>query len=419
MPVVEFRKVDIVFGKNAGQALPLLDQGRSRDEILEATDCVLGVADASLAIEEGEICVLMGLSGSGKSTLLRAVNGLNPVTRGEVLVRDGVRDEVRDEVRDGEPMIDVASCDPATLRRLRSDRIAMVFQQFALLPWRTVEENVGLGLELRGMARDERRAVVEEKLALVGLEQWKDKYAHELSGGMQQRVGLARAFATDADILLMDEPFSALDPLIRTHLQDELLELQRRLRKTIIFVSHDLDEALKLGSDIAIMEGGRIVQVGRPEQIVLDPANDYVAEFVAHMNPLDVLRGASLMTPLAELRRDGDAVLLDGEGRFRVELDGGGAPSAVSLDGRPGRLLAYPPDPDPEAWQDAALITASTDMTLRTAIELRQASGHPVALLEEGRLVGVCGDDEIYRGILRQAALAPAKANREEARDAV
>ncbi|MCG8595197.1 MAG: ATP-binding cassette domain-containing protein, partial [Kiloniellales bacterium] len=211
MPVVEFRKVDIVFGKNAEQALPLLDQGRSREEILDATDCVLGVAEASLAVEEGEVCVLMGLSGSGKSTLLRAVNGLNPVTRGEVLVRDG------------DPMIDVASCDPATLRRLRSDRIAMVFQQFALLPWRTVEENVGLGLELRGMARDERRAIVEEKLELVGLGQWKDKYAHELSGGMQQRVGLARAFATDADILLMDEPFSALDPLIRTHLQDELL----------------------------------------------------------------------------------------------------------------------------------------------------------------------------------------------------
>ncbi|MDJ0943630.1 MAG: choline ABC transporter ATP-binding protein [Kiloniellales bacterium] len=406
MAIVAFVDVDIVFGKDAERALPLLDQGRSRDEILEATDCVLGVAGASLEIDEGEICVLMGLSGSGKSTLLRAVNGLNPVTRGQVLVRDG------------EEMIDVARCDAATLRRLRTDRIAMVFQQFALLPWRTVEENVGLGLELRGMAREERRAIVAEKLELVGLAQWKDKYAHELSGGMQQRVGLARAFATDADILLMDEPFSALDPLIRTHLQDELLELQRRLKKTIIFVSHDLDEALKLGSDIAIMEGGRIVQVGRPEQIVLDPANDYVAEFVAHMNPLDVLRGASLMTPLAALRREGEAVLLDREGRFRVELDGAGAPSAVSLDGRAGRLLAYAPDQDPEAWRDAALITASTEMTLRRAIELRQASGHPVALLENGRLVGVCGDDEIYKGILRQAALAPAKTIGEEATDA-
>src|SRR5690606_17182464 len=169
-----------------------------------------GVADASLAIEEGEICVLMGLSGSGKSTLLRAVNGLNKVTRGKVLVRDEGR------------MVDVASCDAATLRRLRMNRVAMVFQQFGLLPWRTVAENVGFGLELRGMAKAERDRIVEEKLAMVSLSQWKDKYAHELSGGMQQRVGLARAFATDAEILLMDEPFSALDPLIRDRLQDEL-----------------------------------------------------------------------------------------------------------------------------------------------------------------------------------------------------
>jgi glycine betaine/proline transport system ATP-binding protein len=355
---------------------------------------VLGVARASIAIEEGEICVLMGLSGSGKSTLLRAVNGLNKVTRGEVLVED-----------EG-TMIDVASCDPATLRRLRMSRIAMVFQQFALLPWRTVQENVGLGLELRGMAKAERDAIVEDKLKLVALDQWKDKYAHELSGGMQQRVGLARAFATDADILLMDEPFSALDPLIRTHLQDELLELQRRLRKTIIFVSHDLDEALKIGSHIAIMEGGHIVQYGEPEAIVLDPANKYVAEFVAHMNPLNVLRGGSLMNPVEALARDGDAVLLDRDGRFRVTLDGRGAPSAVTLDGRSGRLMAYQPDMDREGLGDVALITAPTDMSMRAAIELLQATGHPVALVEDGRLVGVCGDDEIYRGILRQASLA-------------
>ncbi|MDH3970160.1 MAG: choline ABC transporter ATP-binding protein [Rhodospirillales bacterium] len=394
MPAVQFRDVDIIFGKTPEAALELLDGGAGRDEILEATGNVLGVAGASIAIEEGEICVLMGLSGSGKSTLLRAVNGLNKVTRGEVLVEDGGS------------VIDVASCDQGTLRRLRMSRIAMVFQQFALLPWRTVQENVGLGLELRGMAKAERDAIVKDKLKLVALDQWKDKYAHELSGGMQQRVGLARAFATDADILLMDEPFSALDPLIRTHLQDELLELQRRLRKTIIFVSHDLDEALKIGSHIAIMEGGHIVQYGEPEAIVLEPANEYVAEFVAHMNPLNVLRGGSLMTPLEALARDGDAVLLDRDGRFRVTLDGRGAPSAVTLDGRSGRLTAYQPDMDREALDAVALITAPTDMSMRAAIELLQATGHPVALVEDGRLVGVCGDDEIYRGILRQASLA-------------
>ena len=401
MPAVEFRDVDVIFGKEPDAALALLDQGRDRQEILAETGQVLGVAGASLAIEEGEICVLMGLSGSGKSTLLRCVNGLNKATRGQVLVRDGAG------------AIDVVACDAATLRRLRMNRIAMVFQQFALLPWRNVQENVGFGLELRDMGKVERDRIVAEKLELVGLAEWRDKYPHELSGGMQQRVGLARAFATDADILLMDEPFSALDPLIRNHLQDELLALQQRLKKTIIFVSHDLDEALKIGSHIAIMEGGRIVQYGEPEAIVLDPANAYVAEFVAHMNPLNVLRGGSLMTPVEDLVRDGEVVLLDRAGRFRIRLDASGAPAAVTLDGKPGKLLHFEPEADPEALgrlapSDVALITAPTDMSMRATIELRQASGHPVALVEDGRLVGVCGDEEIYRGILRQTGLAEA-----------
>ncbi len=402
---VAFEGVDIIFGKETGKAVTLLDGGATRDEILDRTGNVIGVAGASLTIEEGEICVLMGLSGSGKSTLLRAVNGLNKVTRGAVKVRD-------ETDQGGTEMVDVASCDAATLRRLRMSRVAMVFQQFALLPWRTVKENVGLGLELRGMATAERDAIVEEKLELVGLSQWKDKFAHELSGGMQQRVGLARAFATDADILLMDEPFSALDPLIRDHLQDELLELQRRLKKTIIFVSHDLDEALKLGTHIAIMEAGRIVQYGEPEAIVLNPSNDYVAEFVAHMNPLNVLRGGSLMTPVAELKREDDSVLLDNRGRFRIKLDDNGAPVSVTLDGYLGRLMPYSDDLDVADLPPVALITAPTDMSMRVAIELRQATGHPVALMEDGKLVGVCGDEEIYAGILRQSSVAdePAEA---------
>jgi len=399
MAAVEFRNVDVVFGKEPASALALLDAGEDRQAILEQTNHVIGVAGASIAIEEGEVCVLMGLSGSGKSTLLRCVNGLNKVSRGEVLVRDA------------DAVIDVANCDAGTLRRLRMNRIAMVFQQFALLPWRTVAENVGLGLELRGMGKAERDRVIAEKLELVSLDQWKDKFAHELSGGMQQRVGLARAFATDADILLMDEPFSALDPLIRDHLQDELLDLQRSLKKTIIFVSHDLDEALKIGSHIAIMEGGRIVQYGEPEEIVLNPANTYVAEFVAHMNPLNVLRGGSLMTPIEELRRDGDAVLLDRAGRFRVRLDADGRPVGVALDGQTSDVLHYNPADGGDlmarlAAGPAALIMAPTEMSMRAAIELRQASGHPVALVEEGRLVGVCGDEEIYRGILRQTDIA-------------
>jgi len=277
----------------------------------------------------------------------------------------------------------------------------MVFQQFALLPWRTVQENVGFGLELRGMSRAERDRVVEEKLKLVNLDQWRDKYAHELSGGMQQRVGLARAFATDADILLMDEPFSALDPLIRTRLQDELLELQRSLRKTIVFVSHDLDEAMKLGSHIAIMESGRIVQYGEPEGIVLAPASEYVADFVDNMNPLIVLRGASLMTPLAGLARRGDEVLLDP--RTTATLDAKGRPSSVRIGGRPGRLVAFD---EANAAGAETIVMAPADIKLRTALELRHQTGNPVALVEEGRLIGAIGDDEIYRGILRQTGIA-------------
>ncbi len=386
---VEFKNVDIVFGKKQAEAIAMLDSGKHRGEILEATGCVIGVAGASVAIERGEICVLMGLSGSGKSTLLRAVNGLNKVTRGEVWVN-------HDQGR-----TDVAHCDEGTLRQLRRGKVAMVFQQFALLPWRTVHENVGLGLELKGMPKAERDRIVDEKLKLVRLEQWAGKYGHQLSGGMQQRVGLARAFATDADILLMDEPFSALDPLIREHLQDELLELQQTVKKTIVFVSHDLDEALKIGTHIAIMEGGRIVQYGEPEEIVLNPANGYVADFVAHMNPLKVLTGGSLMTPVEKLARRDGALLLDARGHYAATLDGGGGLSGASHEGRP---LA------PRAWEDGEVpavgegtcFVVGTAIKMRDVIRLRQASGNPVLLQADGKLAGVVGDDEIYGGILRQ-----------------
>jgi len=396
MNTVEFKNVDIVFGEERRRALELLDAGGTRESILEETGSVIGVADATLPIREGEVCVLMGLSGSGKSTLLRAVNGLNEVARGEVLVR-----------HQGD-MVDVATCDTMTLRALRTERVAMVFQQFALLPWRTVEENVGFGLEIRGMVENERRPIVDEKLRLVGLEQWRDKYAHELSGGMQQRVGLARAFATDADILLMDEPFSALDPLIRTHLQDELLELQRALKKTIIFVSHDLDEALKLGTHIAIMEAGRIVQYGDPEGIVLEPANAYVADFVAHMNPLNVLRGASLMTPVDEITRNGDTLLLDWSGHSRLTLDDEGRPDRLTIEGKPGRVLNYDAQADLKAIGEAGdtVLAASADIPMRLAIQIRHDTCNPVLFVDDGKLIGVIGDEEIYSGILRQTNLA-------------
>ena len=285
MSAVSFHNVSIVFGDKPKTALPLMDDGKSREDVQRDTGQVLGVHDCSLEVAEGEILVLMGLSGSGKSTLLRAVNALNPVVRGHV------------ELATPEGRVNVTAADPATLRRLRQKTVAMVFQQFGLLPWRSVRENVWLGLELAGMPKSERSARTDEELALVGLSDWADRKVGELSGGMQQRVGLARAFATRAPVLLMDEPFSALDPLIRTRLQDELLDLQEQRKRTIIFVSHDLDEAFKIGNRIAIMEGGRIVQCGTPQEIFTNPATEYVADFVAHMNPLGVLCARDVMEP--------------------------------------------------------------------------------------------------------------------------
>ncbi len=317
---VEFDNVSIVFGDNPGAALPLMDQGLSRGEIQRTTGQVLGVHDCSLTVDEGEILVLMGLSGSGKSTLLRAVNGLNPVVRG------------RARVHDGDKIVDVTGASKEVLRQIRSTRVAMVFQQFGLLPWRTVRENVGLGLELAGMSHALRREKVDAQLALVGLTDWAERKVGELSGGMQQRVGLARAFATEAPILLMDEPFSALDPLIRTKLQDELLELQQKLKRTIIFVSHDLDEAFKIGNRIALMEGGRIVQCGTARDIINAPENGYVADFVAHMNPLGVLTARDVMIAG---KGAGDAV--DAETPLReilARLPAGGS-LAVQEDGKP------------------------------------------------------------------------------------
>jgi glycine betaine/proline transport system ATP-binding protein len=385
MNVVEFRKVDIIFGTKRQEALRLVDAGATRERILAETGCVVGAAGVDLVVKRGEICVLMGLSGSGKSTVLRAVNRLNAVSRGSVLVCHDGRN------------VDVTSCPDAMLREIRSRTVSMVFQQFGLLPWRTVRENAGFGLELRGMKAAARRAIVDEKLEMVGLAKWADKYVHELSGGMQQRVGLARAFATDADILLMDEPFSALDPLIRDKLQDELLALQERISKTIVFVSHDLDEAMKIGNTIAIMEGGRIVQAGTAEDILLRPADAYVSEFVKHVNPLNVLRGTTVMTPAAMLPRQGNKVFAGPEGRVGIIVDEAGCPKGVEIDGRAGVIANADSGP-----VSCDVIVAPVDLKLQQAIALKQRSSHPILLVDKlGRLAGLCDNAEIYRGLLR------------------
>lgn len=394
-PAVEFKDVDIIFGDRSAEALAMLDAGKTRADILKETGSVLGAAGATLTVREGEISVLMGLSGSGKSTLLRAVNGLNKVTRGHVVVHGK------------EGAIDVVNCSEDDLRKVRRERVAMVFQQFALLPWRTVRQNVGFGLELAGVPEEERNRRVDKQLELVGLAQWANKHAHELSGGMQQRVGLARAFATEAPILLMDEPFSALDPLIRTKLQDELLQLQKSLKKTIVFVSHDLEEALKIGSTITIMEGGRIVQSGRPEDIVLRPANDYVRDFIANVNPLSVLTAWNVMQNVADLEKTTDGwVWLDKRKTTRFKLD------------KQGKVLDAERDKKKTAWVSCADIEkkpvpegkrpaywARPGTSLKTVmLAMHHTDTAPVALFDDDdKFVGSIGVKDVLRAVLKRS----------------
>ncbi|WP_181708304.1 choline ABC transporter ATP-binding protein [Chthonobacter rhizosphaerae] len=352
---VSFKAVDIVFGAEPAKAFPLIDAGRPVADINRETGQIVGVMNATFDVAEGEIVVLMGLSGSGKSTLIRAVNGLNTVSRGSV------------RVADGEGHVDVSTCDAATLRRVRRSRVAMVFQQFGLLPWRTVAENVALGLELAGVDKAIADKRVKAQLDLVHLTSWADKQVRELSGGMQQRVGLARAFATEAPILLMDEPFSALDPLIRDKLQDELLDFQRSLKRTILFVSHDLDEAMKLGNRIVIMAGGRVIQVGTPQEIMLKPATPYVAEFVAHMNPLSVLRAADVMRPATGLTAPPDTPRL---------------PEGPAVAGRPA--------------------IAPATLPIKAIMAARLATGRELLVEDAGAIVGTIDEEDILRGILRK-----------------
>ncbi len=389
---VDFKNVDIVFGPDTRDALAMVDKGATRAEILEQTGNVLGCAGANLTVNEGEISVLMGLSGSGKSTLLRAVNRLNIVSRGQVMVKNG------------NGMVDVVSCDEATLRQLRQHQVAMVFQQFGLLPWRTVEENVGLGLELAGVPESERKTRVEKQLKLVNLDPWAKKYAHELSGGMQQRVGLARAFATEAPILLMDEPFSALDPLIRTKLQDELLQLQKTLKKTIIFVSHDLEEALKIGNTITIMEGGRIVQSGPPEDIVLKPANDYVREFISNVNPLSVLTAWNVMRDRRDLETADDGwIWLDRRKTTRFKIDSHGLVAAAERDGKPAVWISCA-DVERQPDEASQVFWATPGTSLKTVmLAMHRSQTAPVALFDDqSRFVGAIGIRDVLSAVLRR-----------------
>ena len=374
-PAIALHDVDVLFGpaRRRADALARLDAGEDRDAVREATGVVAGVIDASLDVHPGEIVVLMGLSGSGKSSLLRAVNGLNPAARGRLLVRTG----------DGRT-VDVRGLDRRSLRSLRRGSLAMVFQQFGLLPWASVADNVGFGLSVRGEPKPEIARRVAEQLELVGLSDWSDAPIASLSGGMQQRVGLARAFATDADVLLMDEPYSALDPLIRERLQDELVELQRRLGRTILFVSHDLDEAIRLGDRIAIMEGGRIVQTGTAEDIVFRPATDYVRRFVAGVNPLDVLTAGVLMRAVTGSH--------GAPGEWRGGAERSPVPGAEHIDVETGPVA--PP----------AVPVARPTTPVQALLRHAATSAAPVEVREGGRLVGVVERGDLLGALVRQRA---------------
>ncbi|BDH44823.1 glycine betaine/L-proline ABC transporter ATP-binding protein [Salmonella enterica subsp. enterica serovar Choleraesuis] len=286
---LEVKNLYKIFGEHPNRAFKYIDKGISKEELLEKTGLSLGVKNASLTIEEGEIFVIMGLSGSGKSTMVRLLNRLIEPTRGQVLI-DGV---------------DIAQISDSELREVRKKKIAMVFQSFALMPHMSVLDNAAFGMELAGIAISERQEKAMDALRQVGLENYAHAWPDELSGGMRQRVGLARALAIDPDILLMDEAFSALDPLIRTEMQDELVKLQARHQRTVVFISHDLDEAMRIGDRIAIMQNGEVVQVGTPDEILNNPANDYVRTFFRGVDISQVFsaRDIARRTPVGLLRK--------------------------------------------------------------------------------------------------------------------
>lgn len=297
MSKIEIRNLYLIFGKEKHKAEKMLKEGKTKEEILKATGCTVAVKDANLSINEGEIFVIMGLSGSGKSTLLRCINRLIRPTSGEIIINE----------------TDISKASKQELLQIRRKELAMVFQHFGLLPHRSVLHNIAFGLELQGVKKGEREKKAMECMQQVGLKGYENQMVGQLSGGMQQRVGLARALANNPEVLLMDEAFSALDPLIRVQMQDELLTLQSKMKKTIVFITHDLNEAIKLGDRIAIMKDGEIVQTGTSEEILTEPANAYVERFVENVDRSKIITASSIMVdkPLvARLKKEGPEVLI-------------------------------------------------------------------------------------------------------------
>ena len=305
MSKIEINNVYKIFGSNPQSVMPMVKDGANKEEVLEQTGHTVGLDNVSLKIEEGETFVCMGLSGSGKSTLIRHLNRLIDPTDGEILVEG----------------TNVMSLNKEQLIDFRRHKMSMVFQRFGLFPHKTVLQNVGYGLEMQGIDPEKRNSVAMEKIEAVGLSGFENQYPNQLSGGMQQRVGLARALATDTDIMLMDEAFSALDPLIRSDMQKQLLDLQAQLKKTIVFITHDLDESLRLGDHIGILNAGKLVQVGTPVEIVMNPADDYVEAFVKDVNRAKVLKAKIIMKNANEVNGiDKNNLIKVGEDQFIEEF---------------------------------------------------------------------------------------------------
>ena len=286
---IQIQNVWKIFGNTSNDALDAIQNKKiSKQEALEKYNSVIGVSDVSFDVNKGEIFCVMGLSGSGKSTLVRHINRLLEPTSGKILINNQ----------------DVMQFNKENLQELRNKKIGMVFQNFALMPHRSVLDNIAMPLEIRGVSKNDRLDAANNILNIVELQGWGNKYAHELSGGMQQRVGLARALAADPEFLLMDEPFSALDPLIRRQLQTEFIKLSKQMKKTTVFITHDLDEAVRVGHRIAIMRDGRVVQIGTPEEIVVNPSDDYVADFVKGISRLKVVQAKTIMQPLEQYKKN-------------------------------------------------------------------------------------------------------------------
>lgn len=399
LPVIKVEGLSKVFGKNTKEVLKLLDEGNSKDEILKQTGSTVGVNRASFEVEEGEIFVIMGLSGSGKSTLVRLLNRLIEPTEGTVLV-------------DGE---NLSTMNKENLRRVRREKMSMVFQKFALFPHRTILENAEFGLEIQGIEKSQRNKKAQQSLELVGLGDYVHQYPSQLSGGMQQRVGLARALANDPEVLLMDEAFSALDPLIRKDMQDELLDLQESMQKTIIFITHDLDEALRIGDRIALMKDGSIVQIGTPEEILVNPANDYVERFVEDVDRSKVLTAEHIMKrpETINIEKHGPRVALE---RMKEE----GISSIYVTDG--GRnLKGYVTAEDASEAQKNKIRdlneilktdvpTVSKNTAMHDIFEIIHDSPVPIAVVEDGKLYGI-----IVRGSIIAAIVGNSEVNMENA----